>query len=139
MFYNGLFTKPAGLIYDSFDEGKHVIRPFPIPLYWPRFVGLDYGGVNTAAVLIARDPETQKHYLYREYKAGGRTAAGHAKAIRKGEPAKLLAYGGAASEGQWRREFGAGGLVVKRPLVADVELGIDRVYGAHKRGGTVCL
>ena len=134
MFYKGLFTRPAGLIYDSFDERRHVIRPFAIPDHWPRYLGLDYGGVNTAAVFVARRPGTKTHYLYREYKAGGRTAKEHAEAIGEGEPDVLLAYGGAASEDQWRREFRAGGLAVKRPLVADVELGIDRVYGGHKRG-----
>ena len=44
------------------------------------------------------------------------------------------AYGGARSEGQWRQEFAAGGLPIDRPPVADVEVGIDRVYGALKNG-----
>ena len=37
------------------------------------------------------------------------------------------------SEDQWRDEFRAAGLPVREPDIKDVEVGIDRVYGAHKR------
>lgn len=133
MFYNGRFTRPAGLIYDSFNEDVHRIRPFPVPASWPRFVGLDFGGVNTAGLFYANKPGTREFYLYREYKAGGRTAEGHVKVLKKGEPDNLFVVGGSRSEGQWRREFRAGGLLVRPPAVTDVEVGIDRVYGAHVR------
>ena len=53
MQYRGLFTRPAGLIYESFDMAKHVVKRFPIPPEWPRYVGLDFGPVNTAAVFFA--------------------------------------------------------------------------------------
>ena len=39
--------------------------------------------------------------------------------------------GGSKSEGQWRNEFGEGGLPVRAPNISDVEVGIQRVYGAH--------
>jgi hypothetical protein len=46
------------------------------------------------------------------------------------------AVGGSGSEDQWRNEFRAGGLAVKEPPITgvdSVEVGIDRVYGAHAR------
>ncbi len=46
----------------------------------------------------------------------------------------LRAVGGAPAENDWRREFAANGLPVRAPAIGDVELGIDRVYGAHLRG-----
>lgn len=129
MFYRAIFTRPAGLIYDNFDEEKHVVDDFAIPPTWPRYMGQDYGGVNTAAVYLATNPENGRFYLYREYWEGGRTAAQHAAAMLAGEPGLPTAYGGAFSEDQWRKEFQAVGLPVKRPLVSEVEVGIDRVYG----------
>lgn len=133
MFYNALFTRPAGLIYDSFDPDKHTIKRFAIPKDWPRYLGLDFGGVNTAGTFWAKDPKADRYYCYREYKAGGRTAKEHAEAMLEGEPEAPICYGGAKSEGQWREEFGAGGLPVHVPEVSEVEVGINRVYGGFKQ------
>lgn len=135
MFYRGRFERPAGLIYDCFDMTLHTCPPFAIPDVWPRYLGLDFGGVNTAGVFYAEEPRTRRLYLYRTYKEGGKTAAGHAVALLEGEPGiPLLIVGGSKSEGQWRSEFAAGGLPVREPAISDVEVGISRVYGAIKRG-----
>ena len=134
MFYNAKFTRPAGLIYDCFDSDVHTIKPFPIPDTWKRYIGLDFGGVNTAAVFLAEEPTSKTLYAYREYHAGSRTAAQHASALLAPEKVKPFAFGGASSEGQWRSEFGAAGLPIKKPMVADVEVGINRVYGAIANG-----
>ena len=133
MLYRGRFTRPAGLIYGSFNEDLHKVPRFAIPEAWPRYLGLDFGGVNTAGVFYAAEPNTERLYVYREYKAGGRTAAGHAEHLRRGEPMIPTCVGGSKSEGQWRNEFRSGGLPVRTPTISDVEVGIDRVYGAHKR------
>lgn len=133
MFYRALFTRPAGLIYDCFDESWHKVKPFTIPDHWPRYIGLDFGGVNTVALFYAEDPETGILYLYREYYAGGRTAEEHVREMLRGEPEIKLCVGGSKSEGQWRREFKAAGLDVRPPSISSVEVGIDRVYGAHKK------
>lgn len=151
MFYRAMFTRPAGMIYDCFDDTVNKIAPFPIPAHWPRFAGVDFGGVNTAAVFVAQEGDfkkdertkierfvtTGRHYVYREYHEGGRTAEQHKTAMIEHVPYKLTAYGGASSEGQWRQEFGAAGLPIHKPLVQDVEVGIDRVYGAFVRGELV--
>lgn len=127
MFYRARFTRPAGLIYASFNPEAHTCRPFPIPADWPRYLGLDFGGVNTAAVFLAESPDGRL-YLYRDYHAGEATAAVHAAALLDGEPGEIEAFGGAPGEQQWRDEFRAAGLHVRRPIVSDVEVGINRVY-----------
>jgi len=109
MFYRAIFTRPAGLIYDSFDEQRHVIPRFRIPDEWPRYLGLDFGGVNTAGLFYAEEPGMGRLYLYREYKAGGRTAADHCKYLLKDEPMIPHCIGGSKSEGQWRQEFAVRG------------------------------
>lgn len=134
LFYRAIFTRPAGMIYDCFDEKQHTCPRFAVPKEWPRFLGLDFGGVNTAGLFYAEEPGTKRLYLYREYKAGGRTAKEHAAKLKEGEPMIPRCVGGSHSEGQWRSEFAAGGLPVMEPDIKDVEVGIDRVYGAHKRG-----
>lgn len=131
LMYRGMLTRPAGLIYDALTD-DHVVPAFPIPDDWPRFVGVDFGGVNTAAVYLAEEPESGRLYAYREYKSGDRTAKEHAKAMLDGEPGLPLAFGGAGSEGQWRKEFTRAGLPIKQPPVADVEVGITRAYALIK-------
>lgn len=146
LFYRGIPTRPAGLIYDNFDPDRDTVEPFTLDPSWPRYVGLDFGGVNTAALFYAEDPSTRIEnepgsgmlYLYREYKAGGRTAAQHAQVLRskvgsgqEAEPMPSLICGGSPSEGQWRDEFRAAGLPVEGPDIADVEVGIQRVYRLH--------
>lgn len=136
MFYRAIFTRPAGLIYDSFRD-EHKCPRFTIDPAWKRYLGLDFGGVNTVGVFYAEEPETGRLYLYRTYRAGGRTAAQHAENLLAGEIGIPVCFGGAKSEQQWRDEFRAAGLPVKTPLVSDVEVGIDRVYGMHSRGNII--
>jgi len=133
LFYRAIFTRPAGLIYDCFDEGAHLCPRYPIGDKWRRFLGLDFGGVNTVGVFFAQEPGTGRLYAYREYRAGGRTAREHARHLLAGEPGIPYCVGGSKSEGQWRDEFTAAGLPVREPEISDVEVGITRVYGAIKR------
>lgn len=134
MFYRARFTRPAGLIYASFDQDTMTCAAFVIPDGWARYIGLDFGGVNTAAVFIAQRPEDGQLYLYREYHEGNRTAAEHAAALLANEPGDAQAFGGAPGEQQWRDEFTAAGLRIRKPLVGDVEVGINRAYSLFANG-----
>lgn len=139
MFYKGLYDRPAGMIYNCFNEDVCKISPIPIDPRWPRYVGLDFGGVNTAAIWIAKHKVNKlvtNYYVYREYLSGGKSAAEHGadlKKLSKGE--NIVSWvGGSQSEDQWRLEFRTGsGIPVKAPPIKDVEVGIDRVYGLHKQ------
>ena len=71
--------------------------------------------------------------MFSEYHKGGLTAGEHARKVQSSDPVGY-AVGGAKSEGQWRQEFGAGGLPIGEPPVSEVEVGINRVYGAIKEG-----
>jgi hypothetical protein len=133
MQYRGAFDKPPGMIYDKFNSELCVIPPFAVPDEWPSYGGMDYGGVNTAAVRIRQRPDSRDFYLTHEYLEGGRTAGQHAADLQAWRCA--LWKGGAKSEGQWRDEFRAAGLPVGEPDVADLWVGINRVYGVTKRNG----
>jgi hypothetical protein len=133
MMYRGRFERPAGMIYDCWDRDEHLIPRFEIPDDWPRYEGLDFGGVNTAGIFLANEPGTERYILYRCYKAGNRTAQEHAERMTTPEPRRpKRAVGGSRSEGQWRDEFKKGGLPVKEPPISDVEIGIGRVYSMLK-------
>lgn len=129
MFYDGLFTRPAGMIYADFDEKVHLVDPFEIPVEWPRYVGFDFGGVNTAILWIAEDVSRKAYYLYRESLAGGKTTKQHAAEVRAlaARERVVLWIGGAGSEEQQRRDFAAEGVPIQEPAIGDVEAGIDRV------------
>lgn len=145
LFYNGELTKPAGMIYDCFTEKNECPRS-TLPASWPRYLGLDFGGVHTAGVFLAEEQmdgkATGRYFAYREYPAPEeswhqRTAAEHASALLQGEPCIPFCVGGSRSEGQWRKEFAAAGLPVREPKVSDVEVGINRTYSLIKSGGLI--
>lgn len=133
--YRGVFEKPAGLIYDCFDEAVCCIARFSLPQSWPRYVGHDFGPNNTAAVWYAQDPVTGWLYVYRAYLAGGLSAYDHAqrfKVLSQGETI-VKRVGGAHAEQGWRDAFTAAGWPISEPRERSVEVGIDIVYGWHKR------
>lgn len=136
--YLGLWAAPEGAIYDVFDGirtdgsyGPHVCKSFPIPPAWPRAVGIDPFGAQIAAVWLAFDPNTGILNVYREYREPfGMTVAGHAEAIlreSRGEPVFAWVCGQPA-ERAWRVEFQAAGIPAVEPPIADVWVGIERVY-----------
>jgi hypothetical protein len=150
MFYRAIFTLPAGLIYDCFDPKRHKVPRFDIPVTWQRYLGLDFGGVNTAGIYLAENPTDKTLYAYREYRPRDgvtRTCRQHVEGILQGEPRMPIAVGGAKSEQNWRQEMRQAGLPVQEPDVMDastatrssstVEVGISRVYSAINTGGLV--
>jgi len=135
MFYNGEFTRPAGMIYECFDEKLHKVTPFEIPAEWPRYVGVDFGAVNTALIWLAEDVERKAFYVYRDYLQGNRTTNEHARiALEYAEKERVVKWaGGAKSEKQQRWDWNAAGVPLQEPVISDVEAGIDRVIALFKK------
>ena len=129
MFYDGEFTRPAGMIYSDFDHSIHVIRPRKLEPKWPRYVGIDFGAVNTAVLWIAEQPETGVLYLYREYLEGEKTTQGHTDYVKIYEQKEnIIRYtGGAKSEKQQRWDWQAAGVPAQSSPIINVEAGIDMV------------
>ena len=129
MFYEGEFSKPAGLIYEDFDEAFHVCQPFDVPRGWPVYFGHDFGGANTAVVWLAHDTAADRFFVIRESLDGGKSTREHVRDLRLavGGLNNVAAWGGAPSEDQFRRDWGTEGWEIQRPPIKDVEPGIDRV------------
>lgn len=134
MFYDGEFDRPAGLIYDCFDDDENVVDDFALPLSWPRRVGIDFGAVNQALVWVAEDDATGTYYVYRESLTGGMSTREHVQAaLRHAMTERVVLWiGGAPSEEQQRRDWATEGIKIVRPRIIDVEAGIDRVYDLVK-------
>jgi hypothetical protein len=134
MMHLGILSRPAGMIFDCWDDDENLVDDFPIPGDWPVRNGLDFGGVNTATLWIAEDPATSIYYAFRESLEGSKTTKEHVEDNLTA--AKLYNvvgwWGGSGSEDQQRRDWKREGIAVREPLIADVEGGITRVYGLIK-------
>lgn len=131
MFYNGEFSRPAGMIFEDFNQ-SHIMPAFDIPADWTRYLGVDFGAVHTCNVWIAQDPKSQLYYLYRERLDGNMTTKQHADKVRSYNEYNLRAWGGAKSETQQRWDWSAAGMPVSEPPISDVEAGINRVIALLK-------
>lgn len=139
MMYLGEYSRPAGMIYEDYrdeyrERGGHLVQPFALPPSWPRYVGIDFGAVNTATVWLAHDPAADVYYLYRESLEGNKTTPEHAKTqLQAAAGVNVISWhGGAKSEVQPRLDWRAAGIRVLEPPIPDVEAGIDRVTALFK-------
>jgi phage terminase large subunit len=81
----GLFVVMEGIVYREFiDQLKpngHLVRPFPIPRYWPKWRLIDYGGSAPTAGLWAAMSPNEHVYLYREHYERGLSVLRNAEMI----------------------------------------------------------
>lgn len=134
MFYDAEFTRPAGRIYDTFDDAVHVVDPFTVPKEWARIVGVDPGTSHAAYVWLAQHPDTGVYYAFREYLGGGHNAEDLAgRLLEYAEPVREW-WGGARSEQDYRNRFALAGVPLALPVISEVEAGIDRVHALFTVG-----
>lgn len=135
LFYRGKYARPAGMIYNAYDKNIHLLTPFEIPAEWPRYVGIDPGGVNTATLWIAEDTYKKAYYIYRSTLDGGKSTREHCKtALEYAKNERVVTWcGGSKSEGQFREDWNTEGVPVQPSPIVDVESGIDRVISLFKQ------
>lgn len=80
--YQGLFYRryilgewclAEGVVYDMFDEAKHVLDVLPVIRRWTA-VGIDYGTVNPFAALLLGQGEDNRLYVASEYRHDSKAA-----------------------------------------------------------------
>jgi hypothetical protein len=81
----GMPSIGSGMVYPIIEEAI-TCDPFPIPDYWPRVFGLDFGWKDpTAAIFCAFDRDNDITYFYAEYAVSELTPQHHAlELIRQG-------------------------------------------------------
>lgn len=146
MFYEGEFTRPASMIYDIFDFKKreyilkddklkwvtskgNMVKSFKIPDSWQRYIGVDFGAVNSCVVFVAEPPNMEGTYIIYNSLHGGGSLYEKVAAYHK----DYIAFGGADSEDDWRSHWALNGVPVKKPKIRDIETGIERTYSLMKR------
>ena len=156
MRYDGIPTRPAGLVYDCIDDSTYVdsLGVDKIPLQWRFYIGLDFGLINTAAVILVEptkrdilgdwtDEPRGEYIVVGSYHAGEqRTAREHMAQIRGiidqlvegGRSLRPTAVGGSHQESGWRESWGISGLGVAEPPINKVESQIAAAYTGFKTG-----
>ncbi len=145
MFYDGIFERPAGQIYDSFNTETQIKPRKDIPLSWNRYCGVDFGPVHTAILFYAVEPVTGNIWLYRAILSDSKKST-HENVVEwrkqmhrdpKGNIDELIVktVGGAHGESGWRDAYSAEGWPIVESKITgpgSVELQIDRVYALNK-------
>lgn len=57
---------------DEPDNARHVIAPFPIPTWWPKFIGIDWGYAAYTVIYWAALSPNGRVFIYREYAHKGK-------------------------------------------------------------------
>lgn len=70
----------SGAIYQV-EEADLVIQPYPLPSHFPRCFAMDVGWNRTAALWIAKNPDTQQLVVYADYYKGQAEPSIHAHGI----------------------------------------------------------
>lgn len=78
-------------MFPEFSMEAHVVDPYPVPKYWNRVAGIDYGYRDPSAVVwFAVDPDSGKLVVYKEFLEAGLTGRELALAIRGEEQEELV-------------------------------------------------
>jgi hypothetical protein len=113
-------VKPPHLVLDAYDETRNDIGWFEIPADWPlRAVGMDFGGHNTAEVVLTEEPSTGKLIVIGEDWPGhDRSYSDIADEIRNlsGNRTPTRGAGGnRTTEQGWRQAFRKEGIPLDEP------------------------
>jgi phage terminase large subunit len=77
---DGQWVAAEGAIYEQeWNEGVHVIKPFPIPASWERFITVDFGFTNPFCAQWWAVDHDGRMYLYREIYHTRRLVEDHAR------------------------------------------------------------
>lgn len=80
--FMGLWASAEGQVYTEYDDTKHLIDRFDIPLDWPRIRVIDFGFKNAfVCAWYAYDKARNRLYWYREIYQTGVLVEDHAKHI----------------------------------------------------------
>jgi len=83
----------AGQVFKEFRRDIHVVDPFEIPTHWQRWRAMDYGNKNSVG-WFARDPASERIYMYREYRTEDFVdVATKARNIKQFEAGEDISYG----------------------------------------------
>lgn len=105
----GIWAAAEGCVFqDDFSRAKNVVKRFPIPETWPRYMSLDFGYTHPfVCKWYAEDPDG-RYYCYREIYMTNRLVEDHAKQVKQlsrwglpgGDPFPRAVYADHDAEGR---------------------------------------
>jgi hypothetical protein len=134
MFGLGEFDRPEGLIFDIFEEARHAVKPFKIPVLWKRYSGQDFGLKHpTGTVFGALDPRPYPNdvlYLYAEYRRSERATPEHVADIKELADGTLTKMWADPRSVQLIKDYRAAGLPIEPAHAGpgSVKASIQEVY-----------
>lgn len=129
---DGKWVASEGVIYDEWDEDKHVVPRFEIPGSWARYWVVDFGFTNPFVLQMwAEDPDGRM-YLYREIYHTGRTVDEHCKQVLslvrdqagkwlEPKPTKIICDHDAESRAQLRKQLGLGTVAANKKVLEGIQ------------------
>ncbi len=95
----------AGMAFPDFNRERHVIKPFEIPAHWLKWRATDWGFRSPFSThWYAKDPDTRRIIVYREFYAAGLTDRQQARGIRDMSPASESYFIHYADPALWERK-----------------------------------
>lgn len=126
--FGGQWEKMEGLVYDCFDEGKHVVKPFPLPQGTKFYAGVDWGFTNPFALVVrAITPEGNHIDVSEVYETGLTISDMVARAKQKKAIWGIECFYCDPSAPAYIEEFNRQGLRAM-PANNDIRKGIDLQY-----------
>lgn len=143
---SGLWVAAEGVIFEDWDEGIHVVDPFPIPDAWPRYWAVDFGMVNPFVCQMWAETPDGQLIMYREIYRTSKLVAEHCVDIldtctevdpnytrADGDPAfrgrvwiepkpwAVICDHDAEGRGQLRRHLGLGAKAADKAVIEGIE------------------
>jgi len=82
----------AGMSFPDWNHERHIIKPFDIPDNWPKWRAIDWGlAAPFCCLWFAKNPDTKRVYVYREYYQAELTDSQQAEVIKTSTPQNELA------------------------------------------------
>lgn len=137
MMHRGQYDKPAGLVYQDFDD-MDIVKPMPIPDNWFWHIGHDFGIANPGALAYAQAPESGIYFLVHESLPGPLAVHEHITKLadmmgkRAVEQTLIRKGGNHTTEEGWREAYTKGGWPIAEPIERSVPVGINRIHALHK-------
>jgi phage terminase large subunit len=95
----------AGMAFPQWNRERHIAKPFEIPAHWVKWKGTDWGFASPFCTLwAAKDPDTRRIYVYREFYASMLTDRQQARGILDMSPLTENYYIHYADPSLWERK-----------------------------------
>ncbi len=83
MMFGGAWERPAGLVYDCFDEQENIVDPFELPTGTKFVGGIDWGHTEAFVFKVRAITPSGQHYGVAEFYKSGLTITDIVAAVRQ--------------------------------------------------------